>query len=45
MTRKELAEETRRIKRLRKDGYTESQIKRWLTGWRLVGQRRQKTGG
>ena len=38
MTRKQFAEENRRMKQLRKQGWTESQIKGWLRGWRLVGR-------
>jgi hypothetical protein len=37
LTRKDFAEEDRRIKRLRKQGHTEQFIKGWLRGWRLVG--------
>jgi len=34
MTRKQFAEEERRIKRLRKQGKAEAFIKSWLRGWR-----------
>lgn len=36
MTRKQFAEENRRIKQLRKK-YSENFIKSWLIGWRKVG--------
>ena len=36
MTRRELLEEERRIKRLRKEGRSEQFIKSWLRGWRMV---------
>jgi hypothetical protein len=38
ITRKDLLEEQRRIKQLRKQGKSERFIKGWLRGWRLVGQ-------
>jgi hypothetical protein len=37
ITKKEFAEEERRMKKLRKDGKTEDWIKGWLRGWRQVG--------
>lgn len=36
ITRKQFAEEKRRMKLLRRDGYTEQFIKSWLRGWRMV---------
>lgn len=36
MTRRELLEEERRIRQLRKEGRTEQFIKGWLRGWRMV---------
>ncbi len=39
ITRKQFADEDRRIKQLRKQGYTERFIKSWLRGWRMVGAR------
>jgi hypothetical protein len=38
ITRKQFAEEDRRIKQLRDAGHTEQFIKSWLRGWRMVGQ-------
>jgi hypothetical protein len=40
MKRKDLNEETRRIKKLRKQGKTEQYIKSWLRGWRSVGRKK-----
>jgi len=37
MNRKQLNEETCRIKQLRREGHTEQFIKSWLRGWRMVG--------
>jgi len=37
MARKQLQDESRRIKQLREQGWNESNIKSWLRGWRLVG--------
>jgi len=34
ITRKQFAEEAKRIKSLRKQGFTDDQIKSWLRGWR-----------
>ena len=39
ITRQQFAEEGRRIKRLKRAGMSEANIKGWLAGWRLVGQR------
>lgn len=46
LTRKELLEEERRMKRLKKKGWTwdgpaNSNLKSWLHGWRQVGNRRK----
>ena len=35
-TRKQLADETRRIKKLEKQGYDAKYIKSWLRGWRQI---------
>jgi len=40
ITRKQFAEEDRRIKSLRKQGWSESDIKSWLRGWRQVPARK-----
>jgi hypothetical protein len=40
ISRKELKEEERRIKALKRQGWTDYQIKSWLRGWRLVGARK-----
>ena len=37
MTRKQLQDESRRIKQLREQGWSEYDIKSWLIGWRKVG--------
>lgn len=37
ISRKQFRDEERRIKKLRQDGWTDHQIKRWLSGWRAVG--------
>ncbi len=34
ITRAQFAEEERRMKRLRKQGWTKDMIKNWLKGWR-----------
>ncbi len=39
LTRKQLLEEERRIRRYRNQGKTDAWIKGWLRGWRLVGSR------
>lgn len=36
ITRKQFAEEERRMKQLRREGRTEQFIKSWLRGWRMV---------
>ncbi len=36
LTRKQLQAEERRIKKLRREGYSERFIKSWLVGWRKV---------
>ena len=35
-TKKQFAEEERRMKLLRREGYAEQFIKSWLRGWRMV---------
>ena len=37
MTRKQLQDESRRIRQLRKQGRSKDFINSWLKGWRLVG--------
>jgi hypothetical protein len=37
ITRKEFAEENRRMRILKRHGWREEQIKGWLRGWRQVG--------
>ena len=39
ITREEFAEEDRRIKQLRRDGYDERFIKGWRKKWREVGSK------
>ena len=39
ITRRQFADEERRIARLRRQNWTPDNIKRWLYGWRLVGAR------
>ena len=39
ISRKEFAEEERRIRQLKKAGWNDWQIKSWLRGWRAVGER------
>jgi hypothetical protein len=41
ITKKQFAEENRRIKKLRKQGWTDDQIKSWLRGWRQPARKRQ----
>ncbi len=40
--REELREEQKRVNKLRRQGWTDWQIKGWIRGWRLVGQPRPK---
>lgn len=47
ITRKEFAEEDRRMKVLHRQGWTydgplDKNLKGWLRGWRLVGQSQQR---
>jgi len=38
ISRKQFAEENRRMKELRRNGATEQFIKSWLRGWRMLGE-------